>query len=324
MLKDWKHEFFELFMSSEIKDFEQALNLKQVNLPNKLYRFRSIATTDSFIHTMSEMKTGELFLARPDDLNDIFDSSSLLSSKDHLDEWKTPDKLRESMKNHFSEEELSCIFDREDWREEYKRSITKKLAEENKLDVDGLYDILNNVIMPEFVLLNDSYNKLARSSRIACFTESYTNLPMWVHYAKDHQGLCFEYNTSMLIHPLHTSRMFPVLYSEQVPDIVRENFQSERKKPPFGLLDSLVIQKHRDWRYEQEWRLVYQIGHFYFSPDEVPSDYDQQGKLIHFMKPSKVYLGYKISPSVESSVREIAKTAGVEIVKLGLTPYGLN
>jgi hypothetical protein len=147
---------------------------------------------------------------------------------------------------------------------------------------------------------------------------------MWTHYANKQQGICFEYDTSKLIEPFYTARMFPVLYVEKILDVVCELFQSGNKKPPFGLLDSIAIQKHQDWSYEKEWRLIYPVGAFYFSPNDVPPDYDQHGMLIRFIKPSKVYLGYKVSTDIENSIRDAANSTEIEIMRLKLTPYGLS
>ena len=324
MSNDWKEEFLKLYLSGDQNDFLLALDLKRNNLPKKLYRYRSISKTSSYIHVMNEIKRGEIYLSQPTEFNDTFDSYSVLSSKSYLDYWKDPYPLREVMKNHLSEDELTAIFDREDWREEYSKTITEKIAAENNIETNGIAEILNDAIMKQLIDLNDAFNQMAQTSRIACFTESHRNLPMWTHYANKQQGICLEYDTIKLLDPFHISRMLPVLYVEKVSDVVRDSFQSKFEKPPFGLLDSISIQKHHDWSYEKEWRLVYPVGAFYFSPSDVPPDYDQQGKLIHFIRPSKIILGYKINADIENSIRDAATASNIEIEKLKLTPYGLS
>lgn len=40
--KDWKTQFLDLYMSGDVKEFGQALELKRQHIPEKLYRYRTL------------------------------------------------------------------------------------------------------------------------------------------------------------------------------------------------------------------------------------------------------------------------------------------
>lgn len=41
--KDWKTQFLDLYMSGDVKEFGQALELKRQHIPEKLYRYRTLS-----------------------------------------------------------------------------------------------------------------------------------------------------------------------------------------------------------------------------------------------------------------------------------------
>lgn len=91
----WKEEFLKLYVSSQKGDFGKALDLKRSNLPQKLYRFRSLT---NLAYTLEEICEGKIYMAHPKEQNDPFDACSLLHSEaliDNLDKNEYMGNFRE-------------------------------------------------------------------------------------------------------------------------------------------------------------------------------------------------------------------------------------
>ena len=71
MKKEWENEFWKLFVSTLKGDLRKALDLKRKHIPEKLYRYRNL---DNLDYRTSEIATGEIYVASPPELNDIFDA----------------------------------------------------------------------------------------------------------------------------------------------------------------------------------------------------------------------------------------------------------
>ncbi|MBD1363649.1 DUF2971 domain-containing protein [Mucilaginibacter sp. ZT4R22] len=134
--------------------------------------------------------------------------------------------------------------------------------------------------------------KILPKVKISCFSERKNNLLMWAHYAKDHTGVCFEFDTKQMIRYLatlskvsndSTGMFLRVLYNHK-----RTNYPFESSNDPFPLIMWMKT-KSIDWEYEREIRLV-------FTKREenllaIPSE------LI-----SKMYLGSEISNIHEAQI----------------------
>lgn len=84
------------------------------------------------------------------------------------------------------------------------------------------------------------------------------------------------------------------------------------------------INKLKDWAYEDEWRLIYNVGSWYFSYEKVPKEFWTQGKKIKFMQPSRVLLGAKINEAYEKLIRNACEHYNIEVAKMQCTEYGLR
>ena len=88
--------------------------------------------------------------------------------------------------------------------------------------------------------------------------------------------------------------------------------------------DYLLLHKLDDWQYEKEWRLIYDAGFWYKSLEAIPNKFYDEGKIVDFIRPSKIYLGYKVSEENEQFVREIGERCNIPVVKMQCTNYGLK
>ena len=160
-----------------------------------------------------------------------------------------------------------------------------------------------------------------KMSRFACFTEKNSNLPMWSHYANGHTGVCLEYDISLISDVYIINRFFPVKYVNKLPD--GTSLLAQEKTLRFSFMDYILIHKLSDWSYESEWRLIFNVGSWFFSPDEVPKEFWKNGAQIKFALPSKVFLGIKIEEKNENEIREWCDELGIPVEKMKCTEYGL-
>ena len=160
------------------------------------------------------------------------------------------------------------------------------------------------------------------SSRFACFTTKPDNLPMWNHYAQSCSGVCLEYDPQDITNVYTINRLFPVLYVDKLPDVVERTLGKQKRE--FGLMDYFLIHKLKDWSYENEWRLIYNVGSWYFAPEDVPKSFWNQGKKIQFVRPKRVLLGPKIEEQYEKLIRDACGHYEIPVVKMLCTEYGLQ
>lgn len=120
---------------------------------------------------------------------------------------------------------------------------------------------------------------------------------MWSHYAKDHTGICFEFDTKKMILYLGTlskvSNDSGGIFLRVIYDYERTNYLFESSNDDLPLMMWMKT-KSIDWEYEREIRLVFpKREENLFS---IPSD------LI-----SKIYLGSQISEGDEAKILKLCK-----------------
>ena len=118
------------------------------------------------------------------------------------------------------------------------------------------------------------------------------------------------------------NRFLPVFYVKELPNVVSAFL--ENNISGFTLCDYVFMHKLSDWKYEKEWRLVYNASFWYDSLRTIPKEFYEEGKVIDFIRPSKIYLGYKVSEENEQFVREIGERCNIPVVKMQCTNYGLK
>ncbi len=317
---DWKTEFLDLYMSGDAGKFGEALALKRLNIPKKLYRYRTLSD-DNMTYRFGEIVQGELYMSHPSELNDPFEASSNLAAFEPSAYMRDKKDFTELFKDKMSDEDYASIFDSDSWYDKLLTYVAKKSVPEDK--VEATKTALSQVIMEEFEKINSNINDITRKMvRLACFTTTPNNLPMWNHYTNGHTGICLEYNTEDITDIYQVNKLFPVYYVDRMPDITDRLLQ--KTNPEVRFMDYLAIHKLKDWSYENEWRLIYDVGSWYLGPEDVPEDFWTHGKSIQFIRPTRIIMGMKISEKHERKIREYAKLAGIPAVKATQTEYGLR
>ncbi len=324
MEKEWENEFWKLFVSTQKGDLRKALDLKRKHIPEKLYRYRSL---DNLDYITSEIATGEIYVASPPELNDIFDAVSLMSSKDskfYFSKGNMKELYEDSFKG-LPVDTFEKIFNDHNWYDKLAEYVAENVICGTTLTIEEAKSKLNEIEMHMLEKTNASLNSVSNATiRIACFTDKETNIPMWTHYAKDHTGVCIEYDTESVKKELTLNSLYPIRYTEKLLDGM-SHIMDRQSNPlsAYSFLEELGTQKHKDWEYEQEWRLMLHMGHLYPSVESIPKEYRNKGQLYYFTRPTKVILGCKISEQNEMLLRDVCKKTDVDVVKMQITPYGL-
>ncbi len=314
---DWIDDFIKLYMSKEKGDFGKALDLKRNKMPAKLYRYRSLKNMD---YIKDEICNGQIFLSLPCEMNDPFDSHSILESGNPGFYARTKDTYMERFKLILDDETFDSIFGAADWLDKLLAYVASQYVPES--EVNAMKDKVSKILMDEIAKLNSSINDMInKMSRFACFTEKNSNLPMWSHYANGHTGVCLEYDISSISDVYIINRLLPVKYVSKLPDGTSLLSQDETSK--FSFMDYILMHKLLDWSYETEWRLIFNAGSWFYGPDEIPKEFWKNGAPIKFALPSKVFLGAKIEEKFEIEIREWCEKLSIPVEKMKCTEYGL-
>jgi len=170
----------------------------------------------------------------------------------------------------------------------------------------------------------DDYRK---GINICAFSETNCSPAMWAHYAKEHTGICIEYEVEKI--ECRHEYIYPVIYGPNPIDLTEVLLAYIRlmttkistrmpipasKIPPeweynIDYLRWPFFKKYIDWQYENEWRLV-----------KPGNSSDGRKGLIHNMpKPAIVYLGVnygKNNEDLKDHLREICKNNNCEIIPM--------
>lgn len=291
---DWKLEILDSLLT---KDISYSLEQKRRKIPKKLYRYRSALIEENKNWRVSEILDGNIYLAHPRELNDPLESRFLLSEDE-----KSIERLIEKIKTN----------------EEYNGKLANiDFSVFSEIEKKIMVDVIKFFLEQQ----NFAYSKKCRDIiKFACFTTKPLNLPMWNHYADGHKGYCLEYDTEKMSILLQ-NKLFPVCYVEKLPNLIDVLLSGNAQK--FLFFDLIALQKLKDWSYEDEWRLISNIGDFYFSEKDVPDEFYDRGKLISFIKPSKIIMGMDIENSCKHEIERMGEIANIPVVQAKRTEYGV-
>lgn len=183
------------------------------------------------------------------------------------------------------------------WNEELENYIRSKMEA----------DILKEV-SPGF-LLSSLIEEHVKLIKITCFSEDLFSMPMWAHYADNHQGICIEYDFSSLENKsLFSKHLYPVYYGNERFDItgsMKNLFSGNKEIINYFIL--LMLIKHRSWEYEKEWRMI------------LLNSYQETDLVNMPVKPTAIYLGLNFDyGSNKGDIIEISDKLGCPIYSMYL------
>ena len=92
------------------------------------------------------------------------------------------------------------------------------------------------------------------------------------------------------------------------------------KKAP----EYLASHKLDDWKYEDEWRLLYSVENFYNDINAVPPEMWGQGKSIEFVRPSRIIIGMSMPDATEKMLRNLSQHLGIVVSKVTKNEAGIK
>ena len=319
---DWKMEYYRLVKEGGLKNYSEALRIKKVHLPKFLYRYRSFDKNK--LNRIRREIYGFIYLSKAKDFNDPYDTRSVLNKgkREFIENLKSTNE--KSMLNHFSDDELENIFVKENWFDVMlvqgliKEKITKNEAIKNK-------DLIKEIINNELIRLNNGFNNIIEEQvRISCFTERWNNLPMWYHYADKFNGYCIEYDTAQIENILYVNRLLPVQYVTEYRDIIQDFILTKGGNGNLShLTDEYATTKLRDWSYENEWRLVLNLGMIYWREENIPEIVKKKGPELFFVKPSRILIGAQMDRENIEVLESECKEFGIKVVHTEISDSGL-
>lgn len=298
MEKVYNQDLYEnlLFNVLDQNTLRNLLAYKFVHSNKKFYQYRSF---DINGYNLQNLKNNQIYLNNPQNFNDPFDCFFTANFNDYIrDELlKSKEKLISELDDNFNlsdEERYEAIKYLESDELFNQLNITQIITKQDKYqDLENLKKTLQNVF------------------KVSCFSTDNTNLLMWSHYAKNHQGFCIEYDISK-IEMNHTfrSNFWPVIYKTKTLDLLllKKTKKIIDNNPTLTPYLRIIIGtiKPKDWCYEKEWRFIQRNidNDLYTMP----------------IKPSCVYLGAKISSDNKQIIKEILREQSIPCKQMKLKP----
>ena len=309
METDWRKEFFDNFKIKDETTRNKAREIIWANMKKQLFSYRSISTNEKINYIVEQIEKETLYLAHPLKFNDPFDcslgiqeknSSSLITAdllKMNFEKLNLP--IHDTERLNFVSEFLRDRLDASPSQKEF----FDKMYEEN---------------------IKKNRKVIGESNRIYCFTEKSKNIPMWYHYADKFSGICLQYDTKTFS-PHILNHLFPVCYTDELEDMYAKlSNPSETEFKKQDIYGAVPLQKLRDWDYEEEWRIVYNIGELGYTYEDTFRLDKNHGVKIPFVKPSCIYLGKEISSENEKTFIELGEKLSIPVKKMVISVFGIE
>lgn len=142
------------------------------------------------------------------------------------------------------------------WKVEYSESDIETFVRNSAIEGNS-EDIIKSEIErikadPNRIQLSiDSLKNEVQKLGISCFSQDGENPLMWAHYADKHKGVCIAFRAELL-HNFFNLHIFPVEYTSTYPKV---NFMKNHNKA----INQILTTKSDNWKYEQEYRLVFEM-----------------------------------------------------------------
>lgn len=141
---------------------------------------------------------------------------------------------------------------------------------------------------------------------VSCFSEkaNINSVCMWAHYANNHSGFCAEYDFED-IKNAGDYGCLPVKYTDKY--ILNDNPATIEESIEFLL--NLVFTKAKTWKGEKEWRIV-----------RLPEETMNDGYVIDFALPKKIYLGCKAKERLKKDLCTFCCEKNIPVYQMKLKP----
>lgn len=235
--------------------------------PKYLYKYKLIPSADDREEQdwfEDIILCNKLFFAPPKSFNDPFDcqiAPSIPSDKKQL--LKSYSKLLKLYKKKYNIK-----------YPEYLERLSRFKNELNESSSPQKYSNEIKALLKEYM-------------RVFCLSEDGASVPMYAHYANDHQGCCLKFQVDKEFFSMARE----VHYSSDYPSVDLLNSTPEERSK------ILFFTKAKCWEYEKEWRLIKEVNY-----KEKDRSYDFPGHLL-----VGIILGYRISEERKRYIQNLIK-----------------
>jgi hypothetical protein len=228
-------------------------------IPTRLYKYQAPSPT-----AIDNIRKRCLWFSKPKHFNDPFDCEINYRITDITDSVLQA-ALDELEKERLEAKAFQERFIREgntDWKK--MMELTRKLPT-HVTNAEKNSDERNAAL--KLKAISATLRMLGESLGVSCFSEEKDSILMWSHYADKHQGFCLEFDTRFS--PFRDPhKLNAVKYPEAnlYPPISIMSYADSDTWPSF---DYLLTIKSIHWKYEKEWRIIWQgLGDKVFSFEE--------------------------------------------------------
>lgn len=228
-----------------------------------LYKFWALDTEKQRDHVKKVFTLGELWFSRVEDFNDPFDARP-----DY--EWGGTTQQQERQMRGFYQRQRPDLKGAA-----LEHEIYASLAAFNQVGA------IEKTIPAARALLRQAVDSLG----VCCFSEDWSNVLMWSHYASKHTGICIRFKAKAgvlahgIAHRVDYQRDYPIL------NPVAQSSQEQVTKS--------LLTKADFWAYEREWRII-----------ELETGHGSQHFPVNLI--DSVILGVNITAANESLIRDWA------------------
>lgn len=194
-----------------------------IKIPDKLYKYRSLATNKDRKRTFQIIEDGKIFYSKFQHLNDPFDGNL------KFDQNISGNDLKRLVHSFKEEDPKSPI------------NLERFLTPSGKIK-KGVKDLLHSGLKTSLEML-PNYGVL-------CLSENPSSILMWAHYSQ-FSGVAIEFSisNSILSDP---DKILRVKYQAVYPKIRLTDFNFQEDKA----VRTVFSTKYTDWSYEKEWRAL--------------------------------------------------------------------
>lgn len=255
---------------------------KNKTIPPSLFKYTKIKYAKTIL--LDEL----MYLPRTYELNDPYEGELL----------HDPEKIRKS----YAEQNLDSFMTRilnENSFKDYDRKDIEKICKAALMNIHAprSIDKLKKYIKDDF--------------NIICLSKTNKINSLWAHYAENHEGICIEYDIKNCNINFIKDFCFEVEYANLSDNTgaIKEYFEDNHLN--LNLMIKPLLKKSKDWSYEEEWRIIL---HDYILSQNHDNFYSDK-HYMRFIKPTAVYMGFKINEEDEKLIRDICKIQNIDLFK---------
>jgi hypothetical protein len=183
------------------------------------------------------------------------------NNEERRDELITKAQLWFTKPENFNDPLDSKLYYRQEYTQEEIKLFWDYFLKNNPGYAQSLPEVLERIGSNEAFILQQ--NKLFKEYRshisVCCFSASPKEILMWSHYAKDHEGIVYEFTIDLFSSSTSNSfkgRPFKVDYAKDNSDNYELLSYALTDKLKEGQCIKELLTKANEWKYEEEYRFI--------------------------------------------------------------------